>query len=98
MICSQSAVTLGAVGLCLLLYRSLGLAPAASSLAEPEPVGPLLREVWSFGLVQLAGLVGMNAAGWWLTTLVARSDSSLVQMGFLAISSQLRNMVGSRGS
>ena len=94
MICGQSAVTLGAVGLCLLLYRPLGLAPARSADTREEPVGPLLREVWSFGLVQLAGLVGMNAAGWWLTTLVARSDTSLVQMGFLAISSQLRNMVG----
>lgn len=50
--------------------------------------------MWLFGLVQLAGLVGINAAGWWLTTVIARSDTSLVQIGFLSISHQLRNMAG----
>ena len=93
MISSQAAATLGAVILCVLLYRPLGLAVRKSTGAVAQPVGSLLREVWSFGLVQLAGLVGMNAAGWWLTTFVARSDTSLVQMGFLAISHQLRNIV-----
>ena len=93
MICSQGAVTVGAVALCALLFRPLGLAALPATRAS-APVGPMLREVWSFGFVQLAGLVGMNAAGWWLTTLVARSDKSLVQMGFLAISHQIRNMVG----
>ena len=44
--------------------------------------------------MQLAGLVGANLAGWWLTTLVARDDSSLVQMSFFAVASQLRNIVG----
>jgi O-antigen/teichoic acid export membrane protein len=90
MICSQGGITLGAVGLCLLLYRPLGLAPVASDAAA-EPLGPMLRGVWSFGLIQLAGLIGMNAAGWWLTSLVARS--SMVEMGFFAISNQLRNIV-----
>jgi O-antigen/teichoic acid export membrane protein len=93
MIASQAAVALGAVTLCVLFYRPLGLA-APHIKVGPVPLSPMLREVWSFGLVQLAGLVGMNAAGWWLTTLVARSDTSLVQMGFLAISHQLRNVVG----
>lgn len=92
MIASQAAVTLGAVLLCMLFYRPLGLASRATSTLK-EPLTPMLREVWSFGLVQLAGLIGMNAAGWWLTTLVARSDTSLIQMGFLAISHQLRNIV-----
>ncbi len=93
MISSQGAITLGAVGLCLVLYRPLGLSPLASTGA-PHAVGPMLKEVWSFGLIQLAGLVASNAAGWWLTTLIARSDTSMVQMGFFAIGSQLRNMVG----
>ena len=92
MIASQGLVTLGAVALCVLLYRQLGLSSRAQSSAAP--LAPLLKEVWSFGLVQLAGLVGMNAAGWWLTTTVARADHTLVQMGFLAVSHQLRNMVG----
>ncbi len=94
MISSQAAATLGAVILCVLLYRPLGLAARSVPTAVAQPVGPLLREVWSFGLVQLAGLVGMNAAGWWLITLIARSDTSLAQMGFFAISHQLRNFVG----
>ena len=93
MISSQGAIALGAVGLCLVLYRPLGLSPIASS-GVPQAVRPMLKEVWSFGLIQLAGLVASNAAGWWLTTLIARSDTSMVQIGFFAIASQLRNMVG----
>ncbi|GAC1359973.1 MAG: hypothetical protein NVSMB3_07780 [Acidobacteriaceae bacterium] len=92
MIVSQGAITLSAVALCLLLARPLGLfAPRTSVPALP--LGPVLREVWSFGFVQLAGLVGANLAGWWLTTLVARADASLVQMSFFAVASQLRNLV-----
>ena len=52
----------------------------------------MLKEVWTFGGVQLAGLVASNLAGWWLMTLVARSDTSLVQMSFFAIASQWRNL------
>jgi hypothetical protein len=92
MIASQGAVTIGAVALCTLSYRALGLAATRTAQASSEPLGRMLREVWSFGLVQLVGLVGMNTAGWWLTTLVAHSDTSLVQMGYFAISHQLRNI------
>jgi O-antigen/teichoic acid export membrane protein len=92
MISTQGGITLGAVLLCLLLYKPLGLA-ATSKAGVSEPLGPMLRSVWSFGMIQLAGLVGMNAAGWWLTSLVARADASMVQMGFFAIAHQLRNMV-----
>lgn len=92
MICSQGLVTTCAVLLCIGLYRPLGLASPLTSRSRPA-TGPMLREVWSFTLIQLAGLVGMNAAGWWLTSLVARSDTSMVQMGFYAIGNQLRNMV-----
>ncbi len=93
MIVSQGLITTTAVIACLLLARPLGLfAPRTS--APALPLGPILREVWSFGFVQLAGLVGANLAGWWLTTLVARADASLVQMSFFAVASQLRNLVG----
>ncbi len=107
MIMAQGAITAAPVLLCLLLARPLGLCsvalrgPAANAGAG-LPVGasaghgvlPVLREVWSFGMVQLAGLVGMNLAGWWLTTLVARADTTLVQMSFFAIANQMRNMAG----
>ncbi len=93
MIASQGAITVGAVLLCLLLSRRLGLR-APSTIEQRGSFGPMLREIWGFGFVQLAGLVGTNLAGWWLTTLVARGDTTLVQMGFFGIASQLRNIVG----
>ncbi len=93
MIFSQGLITIGAVVTCLLLARPLGLL-AKRTTDAPVPLGPVLREVWSFGLVQLAGLAGANLAGWWLTTLVARADSSLIQISFFAVASQLRNIVG----
>jgi O-antigen/teichoic acid export membrane protein len=93
MIVSQGAVSAGAVIVCLLLSRPLGL---RASVSDPhaKAVAPVLREVWSFGMVQLAGLAGINIAGWWLVTLVARADSTLIQMSFFAVASQLRNIVG----
>ena len=95
MIALQGFTTLSAVLLCLSLARPLGLhGPAGGRTHQAPRLLPLLREVWSFGLVQLAGLVGANLAGLWLTTLVARSDHTLVQMGFFTIASQLRNLVG----
>ncbi len=90
MIVSQGLIAIAAVLLCLLLARPLGLLAGAAPPALR--LLPMLREVWSFGFIQLAGLVGANLAGWWLVTLVARSDTSLVQMGFFAIASQLRNL------
>ena len=37
--------------------------------------------------------MGLNLSGWWATALVARGDTTLVQMSFLTIASQLRNLV-----
>ena len=93
MILSQGAITLGAVAVCLLLFRPLRLLSPPDA-PPPLPLWPVLREVWSFGFVQLAGLVAANLAGWWLLTLVARADTTLVQMSFFAIASQMRNIVG----
>ena len=91
MIVAQGMITTLAVACCLLLAQPLGL--TADAAITCEPLGPMLREVWAFGFVQLAGFIGSNLAGWWLTTLVARSDTTLVQMSFFAIASQLRNIV-----
>lgn len=93
MILCQGAITTSAVLVCLALARPLRLS-APPSTTPSLPFRPVLAEVWGFGLVQLAGLVAANLAGWWLTTLVARADTTLVQMSFLAISSQMRNIVG----
>jgi hypothetical protein len=91
MVVSQGLVTTCAVILCLLLARPLGIHDTHAS--QPYTIGPMLREVWSFGFIQLAGLIGWNLAGWWMTTLVARSDTGLIQMSFFAIANQLRNIV-----
>ena len=91
MITLQGATTTLAVIVCLLLARPLRLHAPANAPA-PLPLRPMLKEVWTFGGVQLAGLVASNLAGWWLMTLVARSDTSLVQMSFFAIASQWRNL------
>ena len=45
-----------------------------------------------FGIVQLASTVGFNAAGWWVASLVARGDISLIQAGCYSVATQLRNM------
>ena len=93
MITSQGLITAGAVLVCLMLASPLSLF-AKQNGTSTRPFTAMLREVWAFGFVQLAGLVGSNLAGWWLTTLVARADTSLVQMSFFAIASQFRNLAG----
>jgi hypothetical protein len=55
--------------------------------------GPRAWQVWRFGMVQLAAVIGLNAAGWWVASLVAREDRSMVQMGLYAAATQLRNLI-----
>lgn len=93
MIVSQGAVLLAAVATCMFVGNPLRRKPAVAE-ENALPFAPMLREVWTFGGVQLAGLVGANLSGWWLTALVARSDATLVQISFFAIASQLRNLAG----
>ena len=93
MIVAQGFITTGAVGVCLLLAKPLKLVLASASELTVA-FGVMLREVWAFGFIQLGGLLSANLAGWWLTALLARSDTSLVQIGFFAIASQLRNLTG----
>jgi hypothetical protein len=45
-----------------------------------------------FGAVQFSALMGISLTGWWIASLVARSDSSLTQMGLYAVASQIRNL------
>jgi O-antigen/teichoic acid export membrane protein len=96
MVASQGLVTISAVLICLSLKRPLGFGAPRTPDQPTSSAGklsPILKEIWGFTFIQLAGLVGMNAAGWWLTSLVARSDGSMRQIGFYAIANQLRNMV-----
>lgn len=92
MIVGQSLVAMGAVALCILLYKPLELLPP-ERVERAAPFRPLLKRVWSYGTMQLAGLVGLNAVGWWLTSLIAKGDVTMVQMGFFAVAHQFRNVV-----
>ncbi len=87
----QGGIALAAVALCWLLGKRFGWRLPQDGARRP--LGEILREVWAFGFIQLTGLVGSNLAGWWTTALVARSDTTLVQMSFLTIASQMRNLV-----
>ncbi len=91
MVATQAGVAFAAVIACLVFARRLGL----SAVGRParKNVSAMVRQIWGFGLVQLSGLVVLNLAGWWLTSLVARSDKSLAQVGLFAVAHQLRNVV-----
>ena len=94
MVLIQGSITTAAVVTCLLLAKPLGLTAQVTTAPASKNFRAVLYEVSTFGMVQLAGLVGSNIAGWWLITLIARTDKSLVQMSFFAIASQLRNLAG----
>lgn len=92
MLMNQSLIAIGAVLLCFLFYRKLQLAsPHAGS--HVVPVRSLLLRIWAFSVMQIGGIVSMNIAGWWLTTLIAKGDTTMAQMGFFAVAHQMRNMV-----
>ncbi len=78
--------------ICVLGARKLQLAPPRSS--APETSGPRPSSIVRFGLVQLVGMIGLNAAGWWIASLVARADITLAQAGWFSVAMQLRNMCG----
>ena len=92
MLVAQGGVAIAAVMLCVLFGAKLGLRLTPRGV-RALPLGVMLREVWTFGGIQLASLIGSNISGWWLTAVVARNDSSLVQISFLTIANQLRNLV-----
>lgn len=91
MVASQSVALLAAVMLCAVASRWLGFAPASSS--SESSAGPSVLTVARFNVVQFAGVIGLNAAGWLVASMVGRADPSLAQMGYYAVANQLRNIV-----
>jgi O-antigen/teichoic acid export membrane protein len=89
MAAGQATVALIAILLCVVFARKLRFAPNRSALSAG---GPRTRAIVKFGSVQLASMIGINAAGWWIASLVTRSDFSLVQMGFYSVAVQMRNI------
>jgi O-antigen/teichoic acid export membrane protein len=92
MVVGQAAVALSAIMICVLAAKKLGFTPPPS--AVPETPGPRAGSVMRFGAVQLVGMIGINAAGWWIASLVARTDLTLAQAGWYSVASQLRNICG----
>ena len=86
----QAAIALLAIAVCVAAAGPLKF--AASSADGSRVRGPRPADVIRFGFVQLAATVGLNAAGWWVAALVARSDISLAQAGLYAVALQLRNI------
>jgi O-antigen/teichoic acid export membrane protein len=89
MVMVQAGVASAAILTCVIAARRLGFAPPSSA---PSGAGPRPGIILRFGMVQLAGTIGINAAGWWVASLVARGDISLIQAGCYSVATQLRNM------
>jgi len=83
------AVLLAVMIVSWLVYRHANSQPL---LVTDNGAKPCVWGIWKFGLVQLGGIMGLNAAGWWVASLVARNDVSLHQMAFYGIANQLRNV------
>jgi O-antigen/teichoic acid export membrane protein len=90
MIVGQASVALVAVAVCVLLSRRMDI--IASTHKAEQGHGPGVTTVIKFGLVQFGAVVGINIASWWLASLVARVDTSLLQMGLYAIANQFRGL------
>ncbi|MDP8989397.1 MAG: hypothetical protein M3N41_04865 [Acidobacteriota bacterium] len=90
MLVRQAGVVLVAVVVGLVLILRDRHVPSPHEVRKLE--SPRLGRVWKFGLMQLGGVAGMNAAGWWTASLVARWDVSLLQVAFYAVATQLRNV------
>ncbi len=90
MVAGQCCIALSAIAICVMAARKLQFAPGSFRTAAGQ--GPRALSIVRFGLVQLAGMIGLNAAGWWVASLVARSDGTLAQAAWYAAAMQLRNM------
>ena len=91
MLACQAIVSGIAIVVCLIFARRTSAHVPSIATSQPS-VLPSPGAIWRFGLVQFAGVIGLNAAGWWVAALVARADTTLTQAGLLAIASQLRNL------
>ena len=87
MIIAQAGVAFLAILMCVVLAKRFGLKPISP---KQNVAGPALRPMFMFGLVQFGAFAGISIASWWIASLVARSDSSLSQMGMYAIANQFR--------
>lgn len=93
MVAAHGAAILIAVITCAISARRIGLLPPGPlPLPAAKQVVGSARPILKFSAVQLSATAGISLAGWWVASLVARSDNSLVQMGLYAVASQFRNL------
>jgi hypothetical protein len=92
MIVAQASALLLAVagGSLLSTRKSFASRRIASTATSP----PKFRDLASYGSTQLWQTICMNTVGLWVTAMLARSDHTLVQLGFFTVASQIRNMTG----
>jgi O-antigen/teichoic acid export membrane protein len=90
MIGGQAVAAAGAVVVCVLFARKLGVV-IQTNTAPAQKVRA--STIWLFGFGQLLGVIGLNAAGWWTASLVSRADQTMVQMSFYIAAQQLRNVI-----
>jgi O-antigen/teichoic acid export membrane protein len=90
MIGGHAVVAILAVAACVLMARQLGIIPTAGG--GDATAGPNARTIVTFGMVQLSAIIGLNIATTWLAALIARSDTSLLQMGVYAVANQFRGL------
>ncbi len=91
MIIGQTSAAMCAVLVCVMFARRLGLRVRTEAAACTPKVR--LSAIWFFGLGQLLGVVGLNAAGWWTASLVSRADHTMLQMSFYIAATQIRNVI-----
>jgi O-antigen/teichoic acid export membrane protein len=88
MIAAQASVALIVLCCYALFGKRLGIAPTKDAASD----GPGIRPIVKFGIVQFGAFAGISIATWGIASLVVRSDPSLAQMGFYAVSNQLRGL------
>jgi O-antigen/teichoic acid export membrane protein len=86
-------------GACLVTATFLGglyLIRGVSFADRRRPIGvlkPALQEIIEFSAVQVASGAAINLAGYYSFVLLSRCDSTLAEMGFYAVASQLGNLI-----
>lgn len=88
MIAAQAIVAIVVLCCYALFGRRLGIVSAEAV----STAGPGIRHIIKFGIVQFGAFAGISIATWYIASLVVRSDPSLTQMGFYAVSNQLRGL------
>jgi O-antigen/teichoic acid export membrane protein len=87
------AVALG-TGIAVALFKARTAIRPLAWDGSPEASAPRAREIILFGNTQQFNTIVIAVASWWVILLVTRQDSTLHQMGYYFVGSQLRQVAG----